>query len=284
MKMMQFGPYDGFCVETDVFFLDGGAMFGAVPKPLWEKKIPADAANRIPMQARSLVVRGKGRIILVDTGVGSHLSEKFRRIYAMAPEAAPVDERLARFGIHPAEVTDVVLTHLHFDHAGGATREEGGRMVPAFPNAVYHVQKAQWDLALHPSPRDKASYLADNFMPLESHGVLNLVDGPARDFFEGIDLLVTHGHTRGQQHLLVRGADTALFFSADLVPTSAHIPIAWNMAYDNEPLVLMEEKELLLGRAAAENWILCFAHDAAIQAATVRRENGRVVMDRRVEL
>lgn len=281
---MRFGQYDCFCVETDLFFLDGGAMFGVVPKNLWERKIPADSANRIPMQARSLVIRGSGKIILVDAGVGNNISEKFRKIYGMAQASVSMAERLRAFGLCPEDITDVFLTHLHFDHVGGATHQSAGRMVPAFPRAVYHVQQAQWDLACNPSLRDQSSYLPDNFLPLESHGVLNRIDGPKDDFFDGIDLIVTHGHTRGQQHLLVKGADTSLFFCADLVPTSAHLPIAWNMAYDNEPLVLLDEKQALLARAVEENWVLCFEHDPEVSAAYVTEKNGKPVMGRTADL
>jgi len=282
--MMRFGLYDCFCVETDLFFLDGGAMFGVVPKNLWAKKIPADSDNRIPMQARSLILRGPDKIILVDAGVGDSLPEKFRKIYGIQASGASMAERLALRGLTVDDITDVFLTHLHFDHVGGATRRVGNRMVPAFPHAVYHVQQAQWDLARHPSVRDQSSYLPDNFMPLENHGVLHLVDGPKDDFFAGIDLIVTHGHTRGQQHLLVKGKDTALFFCADLIPTSAHLPIAWNMAYDNEPLILMAEKQNILSRAAAENWVLCFEHDPEVAAASVREKDGRIVACRRMDL
>lgn len=282
--MMRFGDYDCFCVETDLFFLDGGAMFGVVPKALWERKIPADEANRIPMQARSLVIRGRGKTILVDVGVGNNLPEKFRKIYGMEPASLSMADRLAKVGLSPQAITDVFLTHLHFDHVGGATHRWDGRMVPAFPHAVYHVQQAQWDLACNPSVRDQSSYLPDNFQPLESQGVLNRIDGSQDDFFDGIDLIVTHGHTRGQQHLLVKAAETSLFFCADLVPTSAHLPVAWNMAYDNEPLVLMAEKQAILSRAVAENWVLCFEHDPEVAAAFVREKNGRPVMGRPVDL
>lgn len=281
---MKIGKYDCFTLIMDSFLLDGGAMFGVVPKPLWEKKIPADAANRIPMQARSLVIRGNGRTILVDTGIGDKLSEKLRKIYDIHTKARTMKDRLASFGLGVEEITDVILTHLHFDHCGGSTAFIKDTAVPTFPNAVYHVQKAQWELAGNPSVRDRSSYIPENYMPLLEKDVLNIVDGPQESFFDGIDLMVTNGHTHGQQHPLVKGGSKYLFFCGDLIPTSAHLPTAWHMGYDNEPLVIMEEKDRILARALRENWILCFEHDPVVAAASVREEKGGVVMDRIFDL
>ncbi len=274
---MQCGKYDCFSVELDSFYLDGGAMFGVVPKVLWEKKIPADRENRIPMKSRSLVIRGEGRVILVDTGIGDKLSDKMKKIYAIQTPAGSMAERLAPYGLGVKDITDVVLTHLHFDHCGGSTLYAGDRAVPAFPNAMYYVQQEQWDLAANPSARDRSSYLPENYMPLLEKGVLKILDGPEA-VFDGIDLIITHGHTRGQQHVLVNGKDTAIFFCADLIPTAAHVPTAWNMGYDNEPLAIMAEKDAILARAVEENWILCFEHDPVVAAARVHREKGRVVV------
>jgi len=182
------------------------------------------------------------------------------------------------------DITDVILTHLHFDHAGGSTTLVDGKTVPTFPNAVYHVQQAQWDLAFNPSVRDRSSYMPENYMPLLEQGVLQIANGPVDNFFEGIDLIVTNGHTRGQQHPLIKGDSESLFFCGDLIPTSAHVPTAWNMSYDNEPLAIMDEKEALLDRAITENWILCFEHDPTVAAASVRKEKGRVVVDQAFDL
>lgn len=281
---MQFGDYDCSTVVMDSFVLDGGAMFGVVPKTMWEKMIPADSENRIPMTSRSLVIRGRDRVILVDAGVGDKLPDKFKKIYGINVSALSMNERLAPLGLVTEDITDVVLTHLHFDHAGGSTTLADGKVVPAFKNATYHVQKSQWDLACHPSLRDRSSYIPANFLPLMEYGVLHLVDGPMEHFFEGIDLIVTDGHTAGQQHPLVRGNNRSLFFCADLIPTAAHLPIPWHMAYDNQPIDLMNEKAGLLARALNENWVLCFGHDAVQTAAAVRKERGKIVMDRPVFL
>ncbi|MBC2716183.1 MAG: MBL fold metallo-hydrolase [Desulfobacteraceae bacterium] len=281
---MRFGSYDCFTVVMDSFLLDGGAMFGVVPKNLWEKKIPADDSNRIPMQARSLVIRGNGRIILVDTGIGDKLPARFNEIYGIQTAANSMAERLAPFELTVDDFTDVILTHLHFDHAGGSTTITNGKVVPTFPNAVYHIQQAQWELACNPSVRDLSSYIQDNFMPLLEQKVLHLINGPIENFFDGIDLIVTDGHSRGQQHPLIKGDKKSLFFCADLIPTSAHIPTAWHMGYDNHPLNIMDEKDEILSRALEENWVLCFEHDPVVAAASIREDKGRAVIDRVIEL
>ena len=209
---MRFGSYECLTVVLDSFLLDGGAMFGVIPKNLWEKKIPADAKNRIPMTARSLIIRGNGKTILVDTGIGDKLSHKFKKNYDIRATASSMDGRLAPCKLTAADITDVIITHLHFDHAGGSTTITNGEVVPTFPNATYYVQKAQWALACRPSIRDRSSNIKDNFNPLFKHNVLHFVDGPSETLFDGIRLIVTDGHTRGQQHPLIKGEKQSLFF------------------------------------------------------------------------
>jgi glyoxylase-like metal-dependent hydrolase (beta-lactamase superfamily II) len=273
---MQFGNYNCTTIVLDSFLLDGGAMFGVVPKSLWQKKIPANDRNQIPMSARSLVIKRNGRVILTDTGIGDKLPEKLKRIYGVKESGRTMNKRLSRLGLTVDSITDVILTHLHFDHAGGSTFISNGKIEPTFPNATYHIQKMQWDLACAPSVRDRSSYIEENFMPLMDKGVVNFVNGSVKNLFEGIDLIVTNGHTSGQQHPLVADKDHSLFFCADLIPTSAHIASAWHMAYDNHPLELMAEKDAILSRALNENWILCFEHDPVISAASILEDNGRV--------
>jgi glyoxylase-like metal-dependent hydrolase (beta-lactamase superfamily II) len=281
---MRFGKYECDAVILDSFLLDGGAMFGAVPKPLWEQKIPADSANRIPMKARSLLIRGNGRVVLVDTGIGDKLSGKLKSIYAVEPAGDSMDARLALFGLKSPDVTDVILTHLHFDHCGGSTKIDNGIPVPAFSNATYHVQKSQWDFAFNPSIRDKGSYMAENYQPLLDHKQLNLIDGETDRLFDGIRIIITHGHTPAMQHPLVMGDTSSLFFCADLIPTSAHLPLAWNMSYDNHPLTLMDEKAEIFQQALAGNWIFFFAHDPVISAATLKPKGQGVQVDQSVAL
>ncbi len=270
---MRFGSYDCAAVEMDAFLLDGGAMFGVVPKTLWGKKIPADSKNRIPMTARSLIICGNHRTILVDAGIGDKLSAKLKKVFGMVKTPGSMDARLAPLGLTAEDITDVVITHLHFDHAGGCTALQNKTIVPAFPQATYHIQKSQWELACHPSLRDRSGFIADDFMPLYAQKVLNIIDGPTDDLFEGIYLMVTQGHTAGQQHLLVKGEGRSLFFCADLIPTAAHLPLTWHMGYDNLPLALLEEKRGVIQRALFESWILCFPHDPHIAAASI---SGRV--------
>lgn len=281
---MRFGKYDCATADLDTFLLDGGAMFGVVPKTLWEKKIPADSKNRIPMKARSLVIRGNGRVILVDTGIGDKLSEKFKSIYSVAPAADSMDARLSLLGISADDVTDVIITHLHFDHCGGSTKVQNGSFVPTFPNAVFHLQKRQWEFALAPSMRDRSSYLEENYLPLYEQKRLNLIDGETDTLFDGIRIIVTEGHTPAMQHPLVIGDSSSLFFCADLIPTAAHIPLAWHMSYDNFPLTLIDEKTAIINQTLKENWIFCFAHDPKIPAATIRQKGEGAVVDQVVAL
>lgn len=280
---MRFGDYECFAVETGKFELDGGAMFGVVPKILWERKIPANDKNLIPMQARSLLIQGKGKNILVDTGIGNKLSEKLTKIYKVDLDSANIDTSLSKLGLTCSDITDVIITHLHFDHTGGSTCIENNKAVPTFQNATYYIQKKQWEIANNPSVRDRASYMKENFMPLEEAGVLKLIDGH-EEIFKGIELIVTGGHTPGQQHPLIKGKTKPLFFCADLISTSAHLPVSWSMAYDNFPMSLINEKEKLLSRALEENWILFFEHDPYIAAATIKQGKKNIIIDSPVSL
>lgn len=278
---MKFGEYECFSVETGSFALDGGAMFGIVPKALWERKIPADESNRIPMKSRSLLIKGKGKNILVDTGLGNKLPEKHKKIYGIDNDSTSIEISLSKYGLTCNDITDVILTHLHFDHCGGSTFFKDNKAIPTFPEATYYIQKDQWDAAVNPSSRDTASYMREDFIPLEDYGVLKLLEGP-KELFKGIDIIVTKGHTSGQQHPLVKGEKHFLFFCADLIPTSAHLPVPWHMAYDNEPLTLLKEKEILLGRALKENWILFFEHDPYIAAVSIKEGKKGIMIDKMI--
>ena len=281
---MKFGEYECLSIDLGSFYTDGGAMFGVVPKTLWEKKIPPDEMNRIPMRAVSLLIKGKGRNILVDTGYGTKLSEKSKKIYGIT-SCPDMEASLSKHGLTGNDITDVFITHLHFDHTGGATCIKGNQTIPSFPNAVYYIQKDQWEAAIHPNIRDKSSFIDDNYLPLEKKGLLRLTDGPEK-LFPGIETIVTQGHTPGQQHLLIKGDrikdQESLFFCADLIPTAAHIPIAWNMAYDLDPLAIMQEKTKLLKRAIKENWILFFEHDPYITAARITEKNKKITLSEKI--
>ena len=259
-------------------------MFGIVPRALWARRIAPDDENRIPLAMRCLLLRGHGRTVLVDDGLGDKVDEKFARIYAVDHAEHALLPSLAALSVRPEDVTDVVLTHLHFDHCGGSTRRGAdGRLTTTFPEATYHVQRRHWDWA-HVSPREGASFLAENLEPLATSGQLQLLDGDASPL-PNVELLVVDGHTRGQQLPLVRGGDAALLFAADLLPTAAHVSLLWIMAYDVAPLDTLAEKERLLARAAAERWTVFFEHDPVSATARIERtDRGFEAVDARPRL
>lgn len=273
---MQIGRYEVLIVETCRFALDGGAMFGVVPKNLWSKAYPhVDDQNRIAMSARALLVRGEGRTIVIDAGCGEKMGEKLESIYALERSRYALLPELERHGVHPEEVTDFVYTHLHFDHAGGSTRiDENGAVVPTFPNARHYVQKDQLAWARNPTDKDRASFMPENWEPVAERELLTELDGDG-ELFPGIEVRTVHGHTRAMQLVVVRGADKAeepggLIYCADLVPTTAHLPFPYIMGYDNFPLTSLEEKQRFLPEAYERRWILCFEHDAFTDAITIR--------------
>ena len=279
---LQIGGYEIKPLRTGIFGLDGGAMFGTVPKVLWERTNPADNLNRIELEARGMLLRNREKVIVVDTGngadfvkkYGEKLGGKFKDIYNIQSNTPAIVEALEKHGLKPADVTDVILTHLHFDHAGGATTERDGKLVPTFPNATYYVQKRNLETARNPNVREKASYFASNFEPLVESGKLVELNGPRDNVLPNISVTVTDGHTQGQQVVKVSGEEGSLVFCGDLIPTSTHVRLAWVMGYDLEPLKLIEEKRKLLQQASKENWYLFFEHDPYVDVATVT-DDGR---------
>jgi glyoxylase-like metal-dependent hydrolase (beta-lactamase superfamily II) len=248
--------------------LDGGAMFGVVPKPLWERRIAADERNRIPMGMRCLLVEHDDGLVLIDTGAGNKETQKFYDIYGIENSGAggrtALEDGVRAAGHDPAQVSLVVNTHLHFDHAGGNTfRDEGGALRLAFPNARYVVQAGEYAYATHTNERTAASYFPHNFQPVLDAGRLDLVDGE-REILPGVRVLPTPGHTPHHQSILITSAGESAFFAADLIPTHAHLPLPWIMGYDVEPLVTLESKRWVLARAAAEGWLVVFEHDAHV--------------------
>jgi glyoxylase-like metal-dependent hydrolase (beta-lactamase superfamily II) len=264
--MPSIAGYELFALETGRFGLDGGAMFGIVPKPLWQRRIPADERNRIPLAMRCLLAVGNDRVILVDNGLGDKYDAKFADIYAVDHSTYTLKKSLSEVGLGVSDVTDVILTHLHFDHCGGSTRFNRGNVEVAFPNATFHVQRRQWDWAADPNPRERNSFLEENLTPLAKSGQLALVDGAA-ELFPGVEVLPVDGHTRGMQLVKFFDQHKTLVFVADLLPTAAHIPEAWVMAYDLWPMTTMKEKKSFLSEAGAEGWYLFFEHDPSIEVA-----------------
>ncbi|MEQ1723060.1 MAG: MBL fold metallo-hydrolase [Pseudobdellovibrio sp.] len=278
---LKFGDYEVCAIPTGLFALDGGAMFGTVPKALWQKTNPADDHNRIQMEARALLLKSKDRNILIDTGNGSDfiakhgekLGAKFAEIYGVSDSGDSLEKSLKAHGLTPDDITDVILTHLHFDHAGGATKAEGARIVPTFPNAAYHLQRSNYNNAITPNIREKASYLLQNYKPLIESGILNLIDGPQKNYLPNISLFVSNGHTVGHQVVIIEDDNKQLIYCGDVIPTSSHVRSAWIMGYDINPLLLIQEKSVVLSLTEAKNSYLYFEHDPYCDLASVERNN-----------
>jgi len=265
---LKIGNYNLSSVETGRFSLDGGAMFGVVPKNLWEKTNPSDSSNRISLALRSLLLESDNQMILVDTGIGHKFDEKFSKIYNIDFSEYSLEKSLEKSKFSRTDITDVIITHLHFDHAGGTTFLNDGILELTFPNAIHHVQGEHWDWALNPSEKDSASFLKNDFLLLQQKEKINILSGPM-ELFPGIELLVMYGHTQGMQIVKISDSANTLIYCSDLIPTASHVPIPWVMAYDNNPLITMNEKNRLLPRAAKEEWILFYEHDPYRNASTV---------------
>jgi glyoxylase-like metal-dependent hydrolase (beta-lactamase superfamily II) len=267
--MAKIGPWTLHEIECGRFGLDGGAMFGIVPKPLWEKRISADELNRIPLHTRCLLLESDDSLILIDNGIGSKYDEKFARIYAIDDEDVNLDASLAAAGFSRDDITDVVLTHLHFDHCGGSVIRSGDDLEIAFPDAMFHVQLDHWSWALEGNVREKASFLPENLEPLAESGQLELTDGRIEKW-PGVELIPVDGHTKAMQLVKIAGPEHTLLYCADLLPTHAHLAPAWNMGYDLWPMTTIEEKDRLLRQAVDEGWHLFFEHDPTVGLADVR--------------
>lgn len=268
---MQIGKYEAHLIDTGRYRLDGGAMFGVVPQTLWKKENPPDEKNRIFMALNTLLLIENGRIILIDTGVGRKMNEKFAGIYAIDHFQHSLQRSLLQHNIQPEDVTDVIITHLHFDHVGGATYYgEAGNLKLQFPNAIHYVQKKQLDWAQKGFEKDRASYLSENIKPLVESDNLNILNGPGK-LFEGIELILSDGHTPAQQLVLISGQNEKLLYAADLIPMTAHIPLPWVMAYDLNPVTTIQEKKKLLPRAVEEEWLVFFEHDPRVYCGTIEQ-------------
>lgn len=265
-------------ISTGTFKLDGGAMFGVVPKTLWNRHNPADENNLCTWAMRCLLIENGNRLMLVDTGLGSKQTEKFFSYYQPNREEN-LENSLKQLGFHPSDITDVLLTHLHFDHCGGAVNlEKDGTHSIAFPQAKYWVSKGQWETSHLPNPREKASFLAENFDPIQASGQLNLIENASSLNFDGVDFITVNGHTEQMILPLVEMNGRKVVYLADLMPSIDHINPSWVMAYDIRPLDTMKERQSLIDKAIKEDWILFFEHDAKNEAALLStNENGKTV-------
>jgi glyoxylase-like metal-dependent hydrolase (beta-lactamase superfamily II) len=286
MQPIVFGHFALYPIETGHFRLDGGAMFGVVPKVLWSKYIPADENNRILMGMRCLLVVSKttGRVYLIDCGLGTKFDTKQLANYCVDFSATgTLLDNLKKAGFSPDDITDLVLTHLHFDHVGGATVWENGKAVPQFKNARFHVTESHWQIAIKPNQREKASFFTENLEPLEASGRLVLWhDAPIYE--NGFDALIMNGHTIGQQLPRLHDGEKRLIFAGDLIPTYAHVPLPWVMGYDMQPLVTLEEKSRFLQENANINTWIFLEHDAEHEVIQLQLENGRYAAGARKKL
>jgi glyoxylase-like metal-dependent hydrolase (beta-lactamase superfamily II) len=276
VETRRIGAWTVHAIQAGALRLDGGAMFGVVPKPLWERRIPADARNRIPLCMRCLLIEHDAGLVLIDSGAGNKEEGKFYDIYGIentggeGPTA--LEDGIRAAGHRPEDIAFVINSHLHFDHCGGNTyRDASGAVRIAFPNARYIVQRREYDVATHLNERTAASYLVHNYVPIFEAGRFDLVDGE-RELLPGIRLLPTPGHTPGHQGILLESQGEMAFYIADLAPTSAHLPLPWIMGYDLEPLVTLETKRRVLERAMRDEWLVIFEHDAFHAWGTVGRD------------
>ncbi|MGA8767803.1 MAG: MBL fold metallo-hydrolase [Candidatus Acidiferrales bacterium] len=269
---MKLGDLEFHVFSTGRLLLDGGAMFGVIPRPMWEKKMQPDARNRITLSMNSFLIHAGGKRILVETGAGEKMTAKLRDIYGL--DGPFLDDGLRRYGVRPEDIDIVLDTHLHFDHCGGNTRVEMDKIVPAFPNARYFVQRGEFEHAMNPNERDRASYFPENYAPLEAAGMFSLLDGD-REIAPGVEVIRLPGHNADMQGVKLTGGGKTAFLFADLVPTTAHLPIPWIMGYDLYPMMTLENKKRWLPEVVQEGWLALFAHDARVPAAYVRERNGQ---------
>ena len=270
---MTFGDFEVVPLLDGFFRLDGGAMFGVIPKPLWQKRAPADDRNRISLGLRPLLVRTREHNVLIDAGIGDKMNAKEVDIYGIDRRPG-LESSLTAAGLTASDIDVVIASHLHFDHAGGFTKRNGDRMLPAFPRATYFVRKAEWDDATHPHERNRASYLEENFVPLAEAGVMRFIEDDG-EVLPGISVWRTGGHTMHHQLIRIESGGRTGIFTADLMPTAAHIEAPWIMGYDLYPMDTLFYKKRFLREAIEREYVIFFEHDPAMAAGIIREQNGR---------
>ena len=275
-----------YSIETEFFKLDGGAMFGVVPKVIWNEINPADEKNLCTWAMRCLLIEDEGKLILIDNGIGNKQDEKFLRHYYLHGDNT-LDKSLAKYGFHRNDITDVFLTHLHFDHCGGSIVREGDKLVPAFKNAVYWSNEAHWQWATNPNEREKASFLKENILPIKESGRLQFIQIPqeaftnkllSTAFTENISVRFVSGHTQSMMLPQINFNGKTIVYMADLLPSAGHIPLPYVMAYDMFPLTTLNEKRMFLNEALDNNYILFFEHDPRIECCDLKMTDRGVRM------
>lgn len=266
-----------YSIDTGLFKLDGGAMFGVVPKSIWNKLVTADENNLCTWAMRCLLIEENNRLILIDTGIGNKQSEKFLSHYHLHGNDT-LQSSLAKHGFSKNDITDVFLTHLHFDHVGGAVERAGDKLQLTFPNAIYWSNEAHWHWATKPNAREKASFLPENILPIQESGQLKMIDENNPFFSENITIRFANGHTKSMMLPHIHYNDTTLLYMADLLPSTAHIPLPYVMGYDMFPLTTLEEKEFYLNEALSHNYVLFFEHDAATECCTLQQTDKGIHM------
>ncbi len=258
-----------YTIDTGLFKLDGGAMFGVVPKSIWNKLNPADGNNMCTWAMRCLLIQDGNRLILVDNGIGNKQDEKFLGHYYLHGNDT-LEKSLAKYGFGLDDITDVFLTHLHFDHCGGSIKREGDRLVPAFKNAIFWTNEQHWKTATTPNDREKASFLKENILPIQESGQLKFIDVQKNDFSDNIQIKQVFGHTEAMMLPMINYKGKTIVFMADLLPSVGHIPIPYVMAYDMFPLTTLHEKKSFLTDAVQNDYILFFEHDPKIECCSLQ--------------
>ena len=273
-----------FAVDTGFFKLDGGAMFGVVPKSIWSRTNPSDENNLCPWAMRCLLVSDGNRLVLIDNGIGDKQDARFFSHYYLHGDAS-LAKSLQQLGVHPTDITDVFLTHLHFDHCGGSVKYGShGQYELTFPRATYWTNEDHWNWATVPNPREKASFLEENILPLQEHGALKYLDLATKSLFPGVDFLTMDGHTDKQMLPKMQYKGHTLVFMADLLPSVGHLPLAYVMGYDTRPLLTLQEKQQFLEIAARDQYVLFLEHDSVHECCTVKMTEKGVRVDQTFRL
>ena len=271
MQLKNIGKWKIFALESGFFRLDGGAMMGSVPKVLWEKTNPPDSLNRISLALRCLLAVDGKNVILIETGIGTKYSEKFKNMFNIDCDKYTLSNALSKHDYTLGDITHTILTHLHFDHSGGALYlDDSGVLRPTFPNSKYYVSKRNWEIGMNPSPRDQASYLKENYLVLKEKEILELVPDNST-ILEGISTYCVEGHTTGQQLIKISDGGQTIIFCSDLIPLKSHLQLPWIMGYDLNAALTLAEKKAFLEKASSKNWLLFLYHDPNVIAVTIKK-------------